>query len=99
MLSHFSHAQLFLCDSMDCSLQGSSVHGYSRQEYWSSFPFSLPWDRPNQRIEPTSLMSPEFAGRFLTSSAMLEAPNMPYSIINYSHHIMHYIPITYLFHW
>ena len=23
-----------LCDSMDCSLLGSSVHGFSRHEYW-----------------------------------------------------------------
>ena len=23
-----------LCDPMDCSLRGSSVHGFSRQEYW-----------------------------------------------------------------
>ena len=24
---------------MDCSLPGSSVHGFSRQEYWSGLPF------------------------------------------------------------
>ena len=27
---------------MDCSPRGSSVHGISRQEYWSGFPFSPP---------------------------------------------------------
>ena len=27
-----------LSDSMDCSLPGSSVHGFSRQEYWSGVP-------------------------------------------------------------
>ena len=27
-----------LCDPMDCSLPGSSVHGISRQEYWSGVP-------------------------------------------------------------
>ena len=32
-----------LCDLMDCSLLGSSVHGFSRQEYWSGLP--CPRDR------------------------------------------------------
>ena len=27
--------RLTLCDLMDCSLPGSSVHGFSRREYWS----------------------------------------------------------------
>ena len=26
-----------LCDHVDCSPPGSSVHGFSRQEYWSNF--------------------------------------------------------------
>ena len=26
-------------DPMDCSLPGSSVHGFSRQEYWSGVPW------------------------------------------------------------
>ena len=30
------------CDPMDCSLPGSSVHGFSRQEYWSGLPFPSP---------------------------------------------------------
>ena len=30
-----------LSDPMDCSLPGSSVHGFSRQEYWSGVPW--PW--------------------------------------------------------
>ena len=34
-----------LCDPMDCSLPGSSVHGISRQEYWSGVPLpSLMYD-------------------------------------------------------
>ena len=28
-----------LSDPMDCNLPGSSVHGFSRQEYWSGVPF------------------------------------------------------------
>ena len=31
-----------LSDSMDCSLPGSSVHGFSRQEYWSGVPLPSP---------------------------------------------------------
>ena len=30
---------LTLCDPMDRSLPGSSVHGFSRPEYWSGLPF------------------------------------------------------------
>jgi len=36
-LSHFSC--VWLCDTMDCSLQGSSM-GFSRQENWNWLPFS-----------------------------------------------------------
>ena len=31
-----------LRDTMDCSLPGSSVHGFSRQEYWSGVPLPSP---------------------------------------------------------
>ena len=31
-----------LFDPMDCSLPGSSVHGFSRQEYWSGVPLPSP---------------------------------------------------------
>ena len=34
MLSLFSC--VWLCDPMDCGLSGSSVHGFSRQEYWNT---------------------------------------------------------------
>ena len=34
-----------LRDPMDCSLPGSSVHGFSRQEYWSEVPLPSPRDR------------------------------------------------------
>ena len=51
--SPLSCVQLF-CDSMDCSPPGSSVHGISRQEYWSGLPFPSPGDLPNPGIKPTS---------------------------------------------
>ena len=49
---------------MDCSLPGSSVHGISRQEYWSGLPFPSPGAVPNPGIEPAS---PALAGGFFTA--------------------------------
>ena len=40
-----------LCDPMDCSLSGSSVLEFSRQEYWSGLPFPSPGDLPDPGIE------------------------------------------------
>ena len=37
-----------LCDPVDSSLSGSSVHGLSRQEYWSGLPFPPQGDLPEQ---------------------------------------------------
>ena len=39
---------------MDCSPPSSSVHGISRQEYWSGLPFPPPGDLPNPGIKPMS---------------------------------------------
>ena len=66
MLSHFSHVQL--CDPMDCSPPGSSVHGFSRQEYWSGLPYPPPGDLPDPGIEPASLTSPVLAGGSFSTS-------------------------------
>ena len=35
---------LTLCDPMDCSLPGSSLHGILQQEYRSGLPFASPGD-------------------------------------------------------
>ena len=43
-----------LCDPMDCSLPGSSVHGILQQEYWSGLSFPSSGDLPNPRTEPGS---------------------------------------------
>ena len=59
-----------LWDPMDYSLPGSSVHGFSRQGYWSGLPFPSLGDLPYQRIEPMFLMSPALAGRFCTIRIM-----------------------------
>ena len=43
-----------LCDFMNCSPPGSSVHGFSRQEYWSGLPLPSPGYLPDPGIEPKS---------------------------------------------
>ena len=65
-----------LCNPMDCSLPGSSVHGILRQEYWSGLAFPSPEDLPNPEKEPASLASPVLAGRlFTTELPGKEVPN------------------------
>ena len=64
--SHFSHVQLF-ATPMDCSRPGFSVHGFSRQEYWSGLPFPSPGVLPDPGIKPVSLMSPVLASEFFTT--------------------------------
>ena len=46
-----------LCDLMDCSPPGSSVPGFSRQEYWIGLTFPSRGHLPNPGIESTSLTS------------------------------------------
>ena len=43
-----------LCDPMDGSTPGSSVHGFSRQEYWSGLPWPPPGDLPDPGTKPAS---------------------------------------------
>ena len=49
---------------MDCSPPGSSVRGFSRQEYWSGLPFPPAGDLPDPEIESGS---PRTARRFFTT--------------------------------
>ena len=41
--------------------------GFSRQEYWTGLPFSLPEDLPDPGIEPMSSVSPTLAYGFFTT--------------------------------
>ena len=69
-----AHAQLCstLCDPMDSSPPGSSVHGIFQQEYWSGLAFPTPGDLPYLEIKPLSFGSPVLAGRFFTIRATWE---------------------------
>ena len=69
MVSKVLQSCLTLCDPMDSSPPGSSVHGISRQGYWSGLPCPSPGDLPNPGIEPKSLMSPALAAGFFTTRA------------------------------
>ena len=68
-----SLSHVLLCDPMDCSLPGSSIHcqaspsiGFSKQDYWNGLPFPSPGDLPYPGIEPEFLASPVLAGWFLS---------------------------------
>ena len=66
---------LTLCDLMDGRAPGSSVMGFSRQEYWSGLPCPPPGDLPHSGIEFTVLTSLALAG-FFPTSATWEAPTL-----------------------
>ena len=55
-----------LCDPMDCSLPGCSVHGISQARILESAALPPPGDLPDLGIKPGSLMSPALAGKFFT---------------------------------
>ena len=50
--------------------------GLSRQEYWSGLPRPPPRDLPDPGIKAASLSSPALAGRFFTTTATCEAPDL-----------------------
>ena len=60
-----------LCDPMDSSPSGFSVHGISQVKILEWVAISFSKDLPDQRMEPAFLA---LAGRFFTNSATREAP-------------------------
>ena len=62
-----------LCDPMDCSLLGSSVHGFSRQEYWKGLLCPPPGDLSSPGVEPASPKSSALACWIFTTSVTWEA--------------------------
>ena len=59
---------LSLCDTVDCSLPGFSVHGISQARILEWLAFPTPGDLPNLGVKPVSLASPALAGRFFTTA-------------------------------
>ena len=46
-------------DPMDCSLPDSSVHGFSRQEYWSGLPLPSPSSLDQELLRMKCSLTPE----------------------------------------
>ena len=61
-----AQSPMILCDTMDCSLPGSSVHGIFQAtiQEWVAIP--TPGDLSNPGIEPMYLVSPALSGRLFT---------------------------------
>ena len=68
MLSHFSCVELFATLWIEAH-QASLSMRFPRQENWSELPCPSPGDLPDPGSEPTSLVLPTWAGRFLTTRA------------------------------
>ena len=66
-----------LCDAMDYTLPGSSVHGDSPGKNTGVSCHALLQDLLNSGIKPVSLVSPELAGGLFTTSNTWEAWNNP----------------------
>ena len=87
-----------LCDPVDCSPPGSSVHGIlqARILEWVAMPSSKESFQPG--TEPMSLMFPALAGRFFTTSTNWEAPfNGQLHINNFLYICIIYTSYFYIF--
>ena len=62
-----AHLCLIIFEPMDCSLPGSSGHGFfqARILEWIAISF---WGLPDPRMEPTALAAPAFVGGFFTTA-------------------------------
>ena len=63
-----------LCDPVNTvACKAPLSMGFSKQEYQTGLPCPPPGDLPDPGIKPSSLMSPELAGGFFTTSTTWEA--------------------------
>ena len=63
-----------LCNPMDCSLTGYTVHGIFQAKIMEWVSISYSRDLPDPEVGPMSLASPALVGRFFNTSATWEAP-------------------------
>ena len=73
LIASLSHVRLFATPQTVAHQAFLSME-FFRQEYWSGPPRRSPGDLPHPGIKLASLTSPALAGKFLTTSATLEAP-------------------------
>ena len=74
--SHFSHVKT-LCDPIDYSLPGASVHGDSKGNTGVGCQALPPGDLPDWEIKPTFLKYPALADGFFTTSTTYN-PTIPF---------------------
>ena len=70
-VSHFSRVQVF-ASLWTVADQAPLSMGFSWQKQWSGLPCPPPGDLSDPGMEPVSLISPAFSGRFFTTSATWE---------------------------
>ena len=75
--SHLNHVQL-LASPQTVALQAPLFMEFSKQEYWSGLPCSLPEDLSVPGIKPQSLKFP--TGRFFLPLAPPEKPHIYYTM-------------------
>ena len=71
VLSHVTSITVFVTP-WTVGHQAPLCRGFSRQEYWSEWPFPMLGYLPNSGIKPESLVSPAVASGFFTTSATWE---------------------------
>ena len=59
---------LTLCDPMDCSLPGSTVHGISQQKYWSGLLSPPPGIFPTQGLNRVSCIAGRVLAKILSQA-------------------------------
>ena len=74
---------LTLCEPLDYSLPGSSVHGISQARYWSGLSFPTSGDLPNPGIEPNVGV---LAGRFFITESF--SFTTEFSSVQFSHSVV-----------
>ena len=86
MLSRFSPFRL--CDLMDSSQPGSSVHGIFQARILKRVAISFSRHLPDPGIKPKSLMSPTLAGRFFTTRPLRKPQALSYFmfIVSFNYH-------------
>ena len=74
---------LALCNLMDCSSPGSSVHVIPQARQWSGLPFPSPEDLPNPGIKPKSpaLQADSLPFELQGSSCLCPPPNLYVKIL------------------
>ena len=73
MLSRFSCVQLCVKNLWTVAHQAPLSMGISRQECWNGLPSPPPGNLLDPGVKPASLVSPELASWFFTTSAAWEA--------------------------